>query len=167
MASSNLNIESKPAEKNLPNYLKLCIVIVGASFLGFSIYWAVKAPFTFYELISILSSPFFREFTLGHPFALPLIASQEFAATIGLFINLIAALLVFQCTLIFLKNDKKWLKTLIAALLFEAAWFILLIPTSIHHLVGFVFSMNTSPKSHFNTEMDKHSCIVICFWILV
>jgi hypothetical protein len=81
---------------------------------------------------------------MGHPFALPLIASQEFAATIGLFINLIAALLVFQGTILFLRNDKKWLKTLSVAMLFEAVWFILLIPTSVHHLVGSVFSMNTA-----------------------
>jgi hypothetical protein len=145
MAISNLNGDNKiGSEKNLPNYLKICLLIVITSFLAFSIYWAVKAPFTLYDLIGFFYSPFFRTLTMNHPFAFPLIASQEFAATIGLLVNLIAAILAFRCTIFFIKNDKKWLKTLGSALLFEALFFILFIPTSIHHLVGTVLSMNTA-----------------------
>ncbi|TFH25577.1 hypothetical protein E4G67_00855 [Candidatus Bathyarchaeota archaeon] len=78
---------------------------------------------------------------MDHPFAFPLVALQEFAATIGLFVNLIAAIFAFECTILFVKNDKKWFKTLRRALIFEAIWFILLIPTGVHHLVGAVLPL--------------------------
>ena len=145
MAIPNSNAENKTnTEKNLPNHLKISLLITATSFLAFSIYWAVKAPFTLHDLIGFFSSPLFRNLTMNNPFAFPLIASQEYSATIGLFVNLIAAILTFQCTLLLIKNDKKWLKPLGNALLFEAFWFILLIPTSIHHLVGTTLSMNTA-----------------------
>jgi hypothetical protein len=133
MAISNSNADNKTnAEKDLPNYLKICLLIVATSFLAFSIYWAVREPFFLYDLIGFFSGPYFR----NSPLNLLLFAFQEFGAAIGLFVNLIAAIFAFQCTILFMKNDKKWLKTLGMALLFEALWFILLIPTSIHHIVG-------------------------------
>ena len=114
MVMSNSNADNKTnAEKNFPNYLKICLLIVVTSFLAFSIYWAVKAPFTLYDLIGFFSSPIFRNLTMNHPFALPLIAFQEFAATIGLFVNLIAAILAFQYAILFIKNDKNGLKHLV------------------------------------------------------
>ena len=81
---------------------------------------------------------------MNHPFALPLIALQEFAATIGLFVNLIAAILAFKCTILFIKNDRRWVETLGKALLVEALWFILLIPIVIHNFVGVVLFINTA-----------------------
>ena len=145
MAISNLNAENKAnAEKGLPTYLKVCLLVVAAAFLAYSSYWAIKAPFTLYELIGFFSSRLFLDLTMNHPFALPLIALQEFAATIGLFVNLIAAILAFKCTILFIKKDKRWVKTLGKALLVEAFWFILLIPIVIHNFVGVVLSINTA-----------------------
>ena len=145
MVMSTSNADNKTnTEKDLPNYLKICLLIVVTSFLAFTIYWAIKAPFTLYHLVSIFSSPVFRNLTMNHPFAFTLIAPQEFAVAIGFFVNLIASILAFQCVILFMKNDKKWLKTLSQALLIEAIFFLLYIPTSIHHLVGTVLSMNTA-----------------------
>ncbi len=124
-------------EKNLPNYLKICLLIVATSFLAFSIYWAVNAPFTLYILARIFSEPFL----LNSPLNLILLAFQEFAATIGLFVNLIAAIFAFQSTILFIRNNKKWVKTLRRALIFEAIWVILLVPASIRHLVGAVLPL--------------------------
>ena len=124
-------------KKNLPNYLKICLLIVATSFLTFSVYWAVNAPFTLYYLTRFFFSPNFQ----NSPVNLLLLIFQEFGATIGLFVNLIAAIFAFQCTILFTKNNKKWVKPLRRALFVEALWFILLIPTSIHHLVGASLSL--------------------------
>ena len=59
---------------------------------------------------------------------------QEYGASIGYFLALIAAVLAVQCTIMFIKNDKKHLDTFGKALFFEAVFFLLLIPSSIHHI---------------------------------
>ena len=142
MVISTSNADNKTnTKKNFPNYLKICLLIVAASFLAFSIYWAVKTPFLLYDLIGFFSLPIFRNSPMSQPFSFLLIIFQEFAAAIGLSVNLIAAILAFQCTILYMKNDKKWLKTLGRAFISEAFFFILFIPTSIHHIVGAVLSM--------------------------
>ena len=142
MTIPNSNSENKTTtNKNLPKYLKICLLIVASSFLGYSVYWAVRIPFSTYDILVFISLPIFQNSPMSQSFSFLLVMFQEFAAAIGFLVNLIAAILAFQSTIYYIKSDQKWRKTLGKALVFEAVFFILFIPTSIHHIVGAVFSM--------------------------
>ena len=132
---------SSNSDNSFPNFLKISLLILAASFLAFSIYWAVRIPFSTYEIFVFISLPIFQNSPMNTPLSLQLILFQEFAAAIGFLVNLIAAVLAFQSTIHYIKNDKKWQKSLGMALVFEAVFFILYIPTSIHHIGGALLSM--------------------------
>jgi len=142
MTITNLNANNKTViNKNFPNYLKICLLIVASSFLAYSVYWAVRIPFSTYDILVFISLPIFQNSPMSQSFSFLLIMFQEFAAAIGFLVNLIAAILAFKSTVYYIKSDKKWQKTFGKALIVEAVFFILFIPTSIHHIVGAVFSM--------------------------
>jgi len=142
MRIPNLNADNNTvSQKNFPKYLKICLFIVANSFLAYSVYWAVRIPFSTYDILMFISLPIFKNSPMSQSFSFLLIMFQEFAVAIGFLLNLIAAILAFQSTIHYIKSNKKWRKTLGRALVFEAIFFILFIPTSIHHIVGTVFSM--------------------------
>lgn len=142
MTMPNLNTFRKTAtNKNFPRYLKICLLIVASSFLVYSIYWAVRIPFSTHDIFVFISGPIFQNSPMNTPLSLQLILFQELAAAIGFLVNLIAAFLGFKSTIQFIKKDKKWKTTLGKALIFEAIFFLLFIPTSIHHIGGAILSL--------------------------
>ena len=124
----------------MPSYLKISLLIVAFSFLAYSIYWAAYSVFWIYNLTFNIAT-FLQEMNIS-TLQYGAIIFQEYGASIGYFLALIAAVLAVQCTIMFIKNDKKHLDTFGKALFFEAVFFLLLIPSSIHHLLGVALSWN-------------------------
>jgi hypothetical protein len=122
----------------LPSYLKISLLIVAFSFLAYSIYWAAYSVFWIYNLTFNIAT-FLQEMNIS-TLQYGAVIFQEYSASIGYFLALIAAVLAVQCTVMFIKNDKKYLGILGKALFFEALFFLLLIPSSIHHLSGVALS---------------------------
>lgn len=124
---------------NLPNYLKISLLIIVTSFLVYSIYWTVYSVFWVYN-ITISITAMMQVLNIISPLQQNLIIIQEYAASAGYFLAFIGAIFAVQCTVMFIKNNEKYLDKLGKALLLEAFFFLLLIPSSIHHLLGFVLS---------------------------
>lgn len=122
----------------LPSYLKISLLIVVFSFLAYSIYWAAYSAFWVYNLTFNIVT-FLGEMNIG-TLQSSVIIMQEYAASAGYFLALIGAIFVVQCAVLFIKNDEKYLDRLRKALFFEALFFLLLIPSSIHHLLGVALS---------------------------
>jgi hypothetical protein len=78
---------------------------------------------------------------MNTPLEVQLVLFQELSAAIGFIINLIAAVLALKSVVQYVRNDQKWLSTLGKALIAEAVFYLLFIPTSIHHIVGTIFSL--------------------------
>jgi hypothetical protein len=129
----------KALKLELPKYLKISLLIVAFSFLAYSIYWTAYSVFWVYN-ITINITALMQVIGIISPLHQNLIIIQEYTASAGYFLAFIGAIFTVQCTLIFIKNDKKYLDSLGKALFFEALFFLLLIPSSIHHLVGVALS---------------------------
>jgi len=132
---------SSNVEKKFPNFLKISLLIVVVSFLAYSVYWAAIVPFTSYDVWVFISGPVFQNSPMNTPLSVVLLFLQEYAAAIGFLVNLIAAVLAFQSTIHYIKGNKKWQKSLGKALIFEAVFFLLFIPTTLHHMGGAFLSM--------------------------
>jgi hypothetical protein len=119
----------------LPRYLKISLLIVAFSFLVYSVYWTAYSVFWVYNItVNIVSS--MQILNIISPMQQTLIIIQEYAASAGYFLAFIGAILAVQCAILFMKKDQKYLNKLGKALLFEAFFFLLLIPSSVHHLLG-------------------------------
>ena len=127
--------------ENLPKYLKICLLTVAVSFLAYSIYWAAITPFSTYGVFSFIETPTFQNSAMNTPLEVQLLLFQELSAAIGYIINLIAAVLGFQSVVQYIKNDQKWQSTLGRALIAEAVFFLLFLPTTLHHMGGAIISM--------------------------
>lgn len=127
--------------KNFPKFLKVAVLIVAFSFLAYSVYWAVIVPFTSYEVWVFISGPVFQNSPMNTPLSVALLFLQEYVAAVGFVVNMIAAVFAFQATSQYLKNEQKWQTNLGKALLCEAIFFLLFIPTVIHHMGGALISM--------------------------
>ena len=127
--------------ESLPKYLKICLLTVVVSFLVYSIYWAATIPFSTYHVFTFIESPTFQNSPMNTPLEVQLVLFQELSAAIGFIINLIAAVLALKSVVHYVRNDQKWQSTLGKALIAEAVFYLLFIPTAIHHIVGTIFSL--------------------------
>jgi len=124
---------------NFPNYLKISILIIASSFLAYSLYWTAYSVFWIYN-ITINITTLFRMLNIGSNLQQNIIIIQEYAASAGYFLALIGAIFAVQCAVLFKKNNEKYLNRLGKTLIFEALFFLMLLPSSIQHLLGFVLS---------------------------
>jgi len=122
----------------LANYLNISLLIVASSFLAYSVYWAAYSVSWIYNLTFNIT-PLLGAMNID-ALQYGVLLFQEYGASAGYFLALIGAVLAVQCTIRFIKNDKKGLDSLGKALFFEALFFLLLIPSSIHHLLGVALS---------------------------
>ncbi len=123
----------------LPKYLKISLLIVVFSFLAYSVYWTAYSVFWVYN-ITVNIAAMMQVLNIISPMQQTMIIIQEYAASAGYFLAFIGAVLAVQCTTLFIKKDQKYRGKLGKALFFEALFFLLLIPSSVHHLVGVAFS---------------------------
>jgi hypothetical protein len=124
----------KALSLELPSHLKISLLIVAFSFLAYSVYWAAYSAFWIYNLTFNIT-PLLEVMNVD-ALQTGVLLFQEYGASAGYFLALIAAVLAVQCTVMFTKNDKKYLGKLGQALFFEALFFLLLISSSVHHLLG-------------------------------
>ena len=125
----------------LSNCLKISLFIVASSFLVYCIYWTVYSVFWVYNLtINIIAM--MQVLNIISPLQQNLIIVQEYAASAGYFLAFIGAIFAVQCAVLLIKKYEEYLDKLGKTLLFEASFFLLLIPSSMHHLLGFVLSWN-------------------------
>jgi hypothetical protein len=124
---------------NFPNYLKISLLIIASSFLVYSIYWTVYSVFWVYNITFNIAA-LMQFLNIISPLQQNLIIIQEYAASAGYFLAFIGAMFAVQCTVMFLKNNESYLDSLGKTLLFEAFFFLMLIPSSIQHFLGSVLS---------------------------
>ncbi|TRO47923.1 hypothetical protein E2P60_02085 [Candidatus Bathyarchaeota archaeon] len=123
----------------LPSHLKISLLIIAFSFLVFSAYWAVYSVFWVYN-ITINITSWLQALSIISPMQQIIIIIQEYAASTGYFLAFIGAIIAIRCTILYIKNDKKYLDELGKALFLEALFILLLIPSSVHHLLGAALS---------------------------
>ena len=124
---------------SLPNCLKISLLIIATSFLVYSIYWTVFSVFWVYN-ITINITSVMQVLNIVIPLQQTLIIIQEYAASAGYFLAFIGAIFATQSTIQFIKKQEKYRDNLSKALFFEAFFFLMLLPSSIQHFLGFVFS---------------------------
>ena len=126
---------------NIPISLKISLLVVVCSFLVYSIYWAATIPFSTYGVFTFIQTPTFQNSAMNTPLEVQLLLFQELSAAIGYIINLIAAFLVLKSLFQCIKNDQKWQSTLCWALFGEAIFYLLFLPTTLHHMGGAIISL--------------------------
>lgn len=127
-------------KQNFPKYLKISILIVALSFLIYHIYWAIQQIFFFFYITDILFSGAYLDFFERNVF---LLAFQEYASIVGYFLILIGAIFSIHSTILFIKNDRRYIKKLGKALFFSSFFYIFLLPSSLRHFVGVATTTQT------------------------
>ncbi len=132
-----MTIKAKANSKSNKS-LKVAIIIVALSFLIYKIYWTIQNIFWFINLTTNFI-PHLSSTQFGGSMAtlnIALLAFQEYSSAIGGFIGLIAGITAILSAIQYVKNNPNYIARLRVALIAEAVFFILLAPSSIHHLVG-------------------------------
>lgn len=122
----------------MSNYLKIGLLVNAFAFLAYSIYWAVYSVFWIFRLTANLI-PLMGTLNLSSLHQ-NIIIVQEYAASAGYFLALIGAVFAVLGIWQFVKKQEKYRRNLGLALVFEASFFLTLIPSSVHHLLGVAFS---------------------------
>jgi hypothetical protein len=136
----NSNItEAVNPRRNLPTYFKAALLTVAASFLAFTVFWAIENIFWFTNITEMLlyRIPQVQAITGMNQLNLILLFTQEYSSAVGGFVGLVAGISAFLGTVLYVKGGPKYFARIRLALLFEAIFFLLLAPSSIHHLVGY------------------------------
>lgn len=156
----------KKESESFPKYLRICLLIVAVSFLAYSIYWAAITPFSTYGVFTFIESPTFQNSSMNTPLEVQLILFQELSAAIGYIINLIAAVLALKSVVQYIRNDQKMQSTLGWALIAEAVFYLMFIPTTLHHMGGALISMAGAVFSVGLSYLLQALLIVSSFMVL-
>jgi len=121
-------------------HLKFALLIVAASFLVYTIFWLVNGIIWGYNVtrmllnisqITVLSS-------MGTSELIALFI-QEICSVTNSFVLLICGVFVAQSAIFYVKNKPNCLKKLRWVLILIAVFSLLLVPASLHHLLGVVY----------------------------
>lgn len=121
--------------KNLP--LNAAILTIATAFLAYCIYWLVQGIIWGYTLIHM-----FQTINQIGPLAamssaeLTALFIQEACSVANSFVLMVCGVVAFQCAVLYVRGDPKFLGRLRWALILQAVFALLLVPASIHHLVG-------------------------------
>ncbi|MGE5555287.1 MAG: hypothetical protein ACM3UY_03340 [Methanocella sp.] len=125
------------AQFNLPTRLKVAILIIATAFLAYSIYWLVNGiiwGYTLtYQLLNVAQAPFFAQMGTAELTALVI---QEYCSVTNSFVLIFCGAFAFQSAVYYVRNNENYLRKLGWALILLAIFSLLLIPASIHHLLG-------------------------------
>jgi hypothetical protein len=131
---------ANPTNTQLTVTLKLALLIVAGSFLAYSIYWLINGVIWGYTVtqmlqhinqISILTS-------MGAA-ALTALFVQEICSVANSFVILFCGVFAFQSAVFYVRKKPKYLQRLRWALVLLAVFSLLLVPASVHHLLGVAF----------------------------
>ncbi len=138
---SNYENYVKKTSQKLPIYLKVALLIVATSFLVYSIFWAINGVIWFNSVTQMLlhfrQIPFIASF---ETLELAMLFVQEYASVANSFIILLCGAFAFQSAVLFIRKNPKYLQKLRLSLVFLAVFSLLLVPASMHHLVGTALS---------------------------
>jgi hypothetical protein len=127
--------------KKPKNSFKIIILTVASAFLLYSIYWLVSGIIWGYTVtymllhvsqISILNSMGIAELTA--------LFIQEWCSVTNSFVLLFCGIFAFQSAILYIRNNSNFLRKLRLALILLAIFSLLLVPASVHHLLGIAFS---------------------------
>jgi hypothetical protein len=119
--------------------LKVAVFIVAAAFLAYSIYWLVQGVIWGYTVTFMLLHV--SQISLLHSMGNAELAAlfvQEYCSAANSFVLLFCGLFAFQSAILYLRSNPKYLGKLRVALVLLAVFSLLLVPASLHHLLGVV-----------------------------
>jgi hypothetical protein len=129
-----------PTNAQLPATLKLALLIVAGSFLAYSIYWLINGVIWGYTvaqmLLHIYQIPILT--SMGAP-ALTALFIQEICSVANSFVLLFCGVFAFQSAIFYVRKIQKYFQRLRWALVLLAVFSLLLVPASVHHLLGVAF----------------------------
>ena len=120
--------------------IKKALSIVAISYLLYNIYQAITTTIfvTHFPLV-ITRLPQF--ITSSQPLLqLGLFLFQETAGSVGSYLRFVAAIFAVYSTILFLRNNPKYLEAFRKVVLFESLYFLLLLPAASNHLFGSTIS---------------------------
>jgi hypothetical protein len=126
--------------KKLPSSLKVALLIVAAAFLAYSIYWLVKGAIwgytVTYMLLHINQISILR--AMGST-ELAALFIQEYCSAANSFVLMFCGVFATQSAVFYVKNNQGYLRKLRWTLVLFAVFSLLLLPASLHHLIGVTF----------------------------
>jgi hypothetical protein len=126
--------------RGLPTYLKVAILIVAVTFLAYAIYWIINGVLWANSLTQIFSLLLSNQLDVLGPIvpshAVLLIIQESCSVINCCFVLPASAVLGFVAAVFYLKGKTSYFSKLRWALVLTAVFYLLLLPSSIHHLVG-------------------------------
>jgi hypothetical protein len=129
-----------PTNTQLSVTLKIALLIVASSFLAYSVYWLINGVIWGYTVtqmllhinqISMLTSMGAAELTA--------LFIQESCSVANSFVLLFCGVFAFQSAVFYVRKKPKYFQRLRWALVLLAVFSLLLMPASVHHLLGVAF----------------------------
>ena len=127
-------------QHRLSNSLKAALLIVAASFLSYSVYWLIQGIIWGYTVTYMFLH--INQISLLTPMGtaeLVALFVQEYCSVINSFVLLFCGVFAFQSAILYVRNKKNYLGKLRCALILLAVFQLLLLPSSLHHLLGVAF----------------------------
>jgi hypothetical protein len=124
-------------QHKLPNSLKAALLIVAATFLAYSIYWMIQGIIWGYTVTNMLLN--INQISLLTPMGPAEMAAlfvQEYCSVANSFVLLFCGVFAFQSAVLYVRTKEKYLGKLRWALVLLAVFQLLLLPSSLHHLLG-------------------------------
>jgi hypothetical protein len=122
--------------------VKAALLIVAIAFLGYGIYWTINGVIWANTLLQVFGTIFSSQGTfLGDQtfFHASLLMAQEIFSVVNCcFILLTGTVFAFYATVLYLKRKTGYLFKIKWTLILTAVFYLLLVPASIHHLIGYV-----------------------------
>jgi len=129
-----------PTNANRHIILNVSLLVVVASFLAYSIYWLVNGIIWGYTITQMLLhiNKIFILSSMG-PAELMALFIQEGCSVVGSFVLLLCGAFAFQSAVYYVRSNPNFLRKVRWALVLLAVFSLLLVPASLHHLLGVVF----------------------------
>ncbi len=126
--------------KNSYIYLNISLLIVAASFLAYSIYWLVNGIIWGYTLTQMILhiNQIFILSSMGQAELLALFI-QEGCSIANSFVLLFCGVFAAQSAIFYVRNNPNYLQKFRWALNLIAIFSLLLVPASLHHLLGVAY----------------------------
>jgi hypothetical protein len=121
------------------NLQKIAIITVATAFLVYCIYWLVQGVIWGYTLIHMFQSiNQIGPLSAMSSAELAALFIQEACSVANSFVLMACGLFAFQSAIFYVRGNARFLGRLRWALILQAVFSLLLVPASIHHLVGVV-----------------------------
>ncbi|HTY74967.1 MAG TPA: hypothetical protein VMD05_05310 [Candidatus Nanoarchaeia archaeon] len=120
--------------------MKKALLTVAVAFLLYNVYQTIISTIfiSHFPLIVSHLPSFVTSSQLG--LQLTLFLLQESVASVGSYVRLIGAAFAFYCVVLFIRGNPRYIEVFRRVLLFEALYFLLLVPAGLNHVVGSIIS---------------------------